>query len=93
MKKIVLLGAIALLPVFLNAKIITAVGTFIGEDCGDMCYMTFKTKNGEISPIGSLDGFPKIKVGKNYTIVYEEKMEYIEQAGAKIKVQILKSVK
>lgn len=74
-------------------KSFTVKGTYVNSECGDYCYMTFKTKNGDISPIGDPENYPNLKKGQVYTVTYDEKMEFIPEANQKIKIQVIKSIK
>ena len=75
MKKIGLLAvAMLLIGSAAYAKKVTVQGTFAGEICGDACYGSFTTKNGELQLSGNYD---KLQQGKTYTVTYDDKKHEI----------------
>jgi len=91
-KTLTTLIATSLLVTAVNAKPITDIGVYIGSECGDLCYMTFKTNNGELSLYGYVENYKNVKEGKIYTIVHEKASIQVAELG-KIKVDAIKSIK
>ncbi len=93
MKKTLLnLVAFSLLVTSVYAKPITDVGVYVGSECGDACYMNFKTSKGTLTLYGYVEDYKNVKEGKKYTIVHEKTTVQIPELGA-MKVDAVKSIK
>lgn len=75
-----------------SAKPITDIGVYVGSECGDLCYMTFKTNKGDLTLYGYVEDYKNIKEGKIYTIVHEKASIQVAELGV-IKVDAIKSIK
>jgi hypothetical protein len=96
MKKFVFSCITLCLLTEVSAKTIKTDGVFLGIDEGDFCYMNFKIKGTEDSFVGCEPKFVKIaeaNKGKVLEIVYEEKSEFVPEAGQKVLRKTLKLLK
>jgi hypothetical protein len=84
--------ATSLLMTVAYAKPITDIGVYVGSECGDLCYMTFKTNKGDLTLYGYVEYYKNVKEGKIYTIVHEKASIQVAELGA-IKVDAIKSIK
>jgi len=54
----------------------TIKGVYMGDICGDLCYMDFKTANGKIVTLTGSQDYWKLTIGKSYTVTH--KMQDVE---------------
>ena len=87
MKKLIVgLFIIFITTTFSSAKMYTTEGVYTGSRCGDLCYMNFNTKRGEISLYGYAEDYKNIYKGGKYKIIYKKNMKIEVAELGKIKV-------
>lgn len=93
MNKILLTAlVISLMSTAIFAKNITIEGTYTGSECGDLCYMNFKTSKGIVNLYGYVEDYKNVKKGKKYTITYEQMQIEVAELG-KINVNGIVNIK
>ena len=77
-KTIAFIIVMLLINVALQANT-TMKATYEGSNCGDLCYMNFKTDKGTVSLYGYIEDFKGVKEGKSYIVTYERiKIEVVD---------------
>ncbi|OYZ23353.1 MAG: hypothetical protein B7Y23_10225 [Sulfurovum sp. 16-42-52] len=84
--------AVLLISTASFAKNITIKGTYVGSNCGDLCYMNFKTSKGVVNLYGYVEDYKNVKKGNIYTVTYEKMKVEIAELG-KINVKGIISIK
>lgn len=79
MKKLLFILLLATTVIF--AKGTTIQGTYIGSNCGDLCYMGFQTSKGTIHLYGDIEEYKNVKKGHSYLVTYEKMSPMVADIG------------
>ena len=97
MKKIIFALCAFGLMCSLYAKKARVEGVYKGYECQDYCYMGFYTDKGEMWfwYMSNLQDFAQneANIGKRFVVNYEIKKEYIREAGEKIEIELIESIR
>ena len=83
---------LVLLSTVISAKGTTIKGTYQKSECGDLCYMFFKTDIGLIHLYGYVEDYKNIKKGRSYLVTYEKMSPMLADVG-KISVKGIVQIK